>query len=281
MNKTAIEWCDMTWNPVSGCYHNCDYCYARKIATRFKAGYVVGENDKYILSDEAAKYIVTPETVDGKTLLVQHKPLFKNTGIRNWKDGHYAGYPFGFCPTLHERRLTEPSQMKKSQRIFVCSMADLFGVWVPDEWIHEVFAACEAAPQHTYMFLTKNPRRYCELANAGNLPKNKNYWWGSTVTNRESRRYPGRILDNTFLSIEPLQEYLNAGIGSFGGDKLIIIGSETGCRKDKIVPDKNWITNICEAAALTHAAVFMKESLRQLMGSDFVQEWPAELKGMV
>lgn len=35
MNKTTIEWCDFSWNPVSGCLHNCYYCYARKIAMRF------------------------------------------------------------------------------------------------------------------------------------------------------------------------------------------------------------------------------------------------------
>lgn len=35
MNKTKIEWCDITWNPVWGCKNNCSYCYARKIAKRF------------------------------------------------------------------------------------------------------------------------------------------------------------------------------------------------------------------------------------------------------
>jgi len=36
MNKSAIEWCHYTWNPITGCLHGCPYCYARKIATRFK-----------------------------------------------------------------------------------------------------------------------------------------------------------------------------------------------------------------------------------------------------
>ena len=35
MKKTKIEWCDSTWNPVTGCYHGCEYCYARRIACRF------------------------------------------------------------------------------------------------------------------------------------------------------------------------------------------------------------------------------------------------------
>jgi protein gp37 len=35
MQKTKIEWTDYTWNPVTGCLHNCPYCYAKRIAMRF------------------------------------------------------------------------------------------------------------------------------------------------------------------------------------------------------------------------------------------------------
>ena len=35
MEKTKIEWCDSSWNPVTGCLHTCPYCYARAIANRF------------------------------------------------------------------------------------------------------------------------------------------------------------------------------------------------------------------------------------------------------
>lgn len=38
LNKTKIEWCDVSWNPVSGCYHACPYCYARAMANRFRGG---------------------------------------------------------------------------------------------------------------------------------------------------------------------------------------------------------------------------------------------------
>jgi len=37
MNKTKIEWCDFTWNPIKGlCPVGCWYCYARKMYKRFK-----------------------------------------------------------------------------------------------------------------------------------------------------------------------------------------------------------------------------------------------------
>src|SRR5258708_37493344 len=28
----SIEWAQHSWNPVTGCLHNCPYCYARDIA---------------------------------------------------------------------------------------------------------------------------------------------------------------------------------------------------------------------------------------------------------
>ncbi len=37
-NKTAIEWANSSWNPVSGCTKvspGCDHCYAEKVAQRF------------------------------------------------------------------------------------------------------------------------------------------------------------------------------------------------------------------------------------------------------
>lgn len=247
MNKTKIDWCNMSWNPITGCRHGCQYCYARKIANRF--------GRKYLPYGEGINFL--------------NKPMTGEKGV--------DPYPFGFEPTLHEYRLDDPKKIKTPQTIFVCSMADLFGEWVPNEWIQKVFKACEAAPQHRYLFLTKNPKRLCALANEKNLPKNDNFWYGSSVTDRNARRYPGRILDNTFISIEPLLEPLNAGLGSFGGDKWIIVGAETGNRKGKIIPKKEWVDEIVRAAKITQAAVFMKESLRDLMGNDFIQEYPWEV----
>ena len=247
MNKTKIEWCDSTWNPVTGCRHECEYCYARRIAERFSSenenktycgGHTIGKNHDLA---EAAKVI---------------------------KTGHAAPYPFGFEPTFHRYRLDAPTRWKKPRNIFVCSMADLFGDWVPDEWISEVFAACERAPQHRYLFLTKNPKRYGDLARAGKLPQRDNMWYGSTLDSMRAKRYPGRLRDNTFTSIEPLTEYMDVGLGSFGGDKWVIIGAETGNRKGKVTPKKEWVNKICEAADITHMAVFMKDSLIPIVGEE-------------
>ena len=100
MNKTKIDWATMSWNPVTGCRHGCPYCYARRTATRFNAG----------LED--------PAPLAGGLHMLPEK--IKATP-----------YPYGFEPTLHRYRLGQPQNTKEPQTVFVCSMADLFGRWVP------------------------------------------------------------------------------------------------------------------------------------------------------
>ncbi len=253
MNKTKIEWCDMTFNPVTGCLHGCEYCYARRIAERF-GGH----------SDKNTSYACHPLR-DGHALYEMEEPAKKYDGRGKLV---VAPFPCAFEPTFHRYRLEEPQKLKNPQTIFVCSMADLFGDWVPDSWIQTVFEACDKAPQHRYLFLTKNPERYCKLVNTGKLPKRDNFWYGSTLDSMKAKRYPGRISDNTFVSIEPLREHMDVGLGSFGGDRWIIIGAETGNRKGKVVPEKEWVDTICEAAEITDAAVFMKDSLIPIVGEE-------------
>ncbi|MCI9507974.1 MAG: DUF5131 family protein [Oscillospiraceae bacterium] len=242
MNDTKIEWCDMTWNPVTGCKHGCEYCYARRVANRFGCG--AGDGGEHFLGEP----------------MMKPKKLGSGDAI--------DPYPYGFDPTFHRYRLEEPARKTKGRTIFVCSMADLFGPWVPTRWIVDVLDACMAAPQHRYMFLTKYPERYAQLDALALLPREENFWYGSTVTGMYSKRFKGSIFLNTFLSIEPLHEYLDAGLGSFGSDRLIIVGAETGNRAGKITPEKAWVDNICEAADITHAAVFMKDSLKPIVGEE-------------
>ena len=266
MNKTKIEWCDITWNPVTGCLHGCEYCYAKKQTKRFEGWtYTPGKarvnvsEDKTYIHPMKAYYGEAKETQYGKIAEIK-APFLK-------EDGSKAPYPFGFMPTFHRYKLDQPKKLKKPRTIFVGSMADLFGKWVPDEWIEEVFKACEASPQHRYLFLTKNPKRYTELANKGKLPQRSNMWYGTTVTNSSSLCF-GHFKYNTFLSVEPFLESLNVGIGSFCSAEWIIIGAETGNRKDKVIPQKEWIDSICEAAALTQISVFMKDSLIPIVGEE-------------
>lgn len=254
MNKTKIEWADSTWNPVSGCYHDCPYCYARATAKRF-----VGCDNP-------------PEGSDSLRVVELKERLIVTDGKGKTRN---AAYPFGFKPTLHEYRLNDPLTKGFGETIFVCSMADLFGEWVPDEWIEKVFEACKAATGHRYLFLTKNPSRYLELAQAGKLPKGDEFWYGSTTTgpNVEAFWADGY---NTFVSIEPLL----LPFGEAGADGIqtvtdwAIIGAETGNRKDKVVPKREWVEEIVDAFHKAGKPVFMKDSLAPIWGDKLITEFP-------
>ena len=115
-DKTAIQWTDATWNPVSGCSKvspGCKNCYAERDWGR----------------------------------------LSKNPQLKN-----YFGRPFTEV-RCHPERLDQPLRWKKSRRIFVNSMSDLFHEDVPGEFIDRVFAVMALAPRHTFQVLTKRPER--------------------------------------------------------------------------------------------------------------------------
>ena len=263
MNKSKIEWCDYTWNPVTGCLHECPYCYARKIANRFK-GYTTGG----IMNLKEHK----EET---KELHVLDKNLWKAPKVLRSTRLNKAPYPFGFDPTFHKYRLIEPFLINKPSRIFVCSMADLFGEWVPVSWIEEVFKTCEAAPQHRYLFLTKNPKRYNSIAANDNLPPQ--HWYGYTQTGQIT--IVPQLYSNyyTFVSIEPLLSMPDLQFLKYDNTKWVIIGAETGNRKNKVIPDRKWIESIMDQCKAAGVPVFLKNSLKALMGDNFIQEWPEEM----
>lgn len=280
--KTKIDWADASWNPVTGCLHGCEYCYARRIAERF------GSKQK-------------PESIERSVLNVPMRctDLYSYMRMAGISRGKTQPYPFDFSPTFHRYKLNEPQKWKKPRNIFVCSMADLFGDWVPDEWIAEVFMACEAAPQHRYLFLTKNPGRYCDLERAGIMPKGDKFWFGATFdhSNWNNEKIKGRPVTfslngnplhdagdyyyprypekNRFVSFEPLLYDIGANIGNTGG-KWHIIGAETGNRKGKVQCQREWVEHIVQYSDANGIPVFMKESLRGLMGEDFRQEFPWE-----
>lgn len=270
-DKTKIDWADATWNPVTGCLHGCEYCYARRIAERFST------EKQY----EQYKRPYAP-VLDVPMRMVRTKP---------------EPYPYGFDPTFHRYKLDEPQHWKKPRNIFVCSMADLFGDWVPDRWIDEVVYSTQQAKQHRYLFLTKNPSRYGdwldrfennEIKKLSKVYVINNLWFGASASSNEELEMANRSRA-IWLSIEPIRERIKTDEDQFMefryGDgaeqkrwKWVIIGAETGNSKRKVIPQKAWIDEIMDICRYYGTPVFMKESLRSLMGADFRQEFPWEVR---
>ena len=276
MNNTRIDWCDSTWNPVTGCKGGCDYCYARSIANRF-GGWTTGgvKTTQNFFSD--------PPVLDSPLLLER-------------KSGKVvkAPYPFAFTPTFHRYRLEEPLKKRKGQNIFVGSMADLFGRWVPTKWIVEVLDICRKAPQHNYLFLTKFPERYVELDHLALLPHEENFWYGATITNAKQMKRAADSIGQlpqevrSFFSMEPLMEDVarsEAWEMSYNGAyaNWIIIGAMTGPGSESQQPCREWVERIVddaknELSPFYPIPVFMKDNLRKVWGRDLIQEFPEKLE---
>lgn len=263
MDKTKIDWCDMSWNPITGCRHNCPYCYARQMVQRFGCG-DGSDSEVFVLDSPYKEKDINCET--GET---------GETGETVY--GKIEPYPYGFSPTLHRYRLGEPERKKRTRNIFVGSMADLFGAWVPDTWIDEVMTACEAALQHNYLFLTKNVERYIEYG----VPMAENMWYGTSVT-KEADTHLFNLLPafcNIFVSIEPILEDLQVEKCNimFRQVDWFIIGAETGRRKNKVIPERKWIEDIVNECRKNDKPVFMKSSLADIWGEPLIREFPAQL----
>lgn len=276
MNNTRIDWCDSTWNPVTGCKGGCDYCYARSIANRF-GGWTTGgvKTTQNFFSD--------PPVLDLPLLLER-------------KSGKVvkAPYPFAFTPTFHRYRLEEPLKKQKGQNIFVGSMSDLFGRWVPTKWIVEVLDICRKAPQHNYLFLTKFPERYVELDHLALLPHEENFWYGATITNAKQMKRAADSIGQlrqevrSFFSMEPLMEDVarsEAWEMSYNGAyaNWIIIGAMTGPGSESQQPCREWVERIVddaknELSPFYPIPVFMKDNLRKVWGRDLIQEFPEKLE---
>jgi protein gp37/ParB-like chromosome segregation protein Spo0J len=182
-------------------------------------------------------------------------------------------YPVGFTPLFHHERLSAPANTpvpkeaatdERQRRVFVCSMADLYGKWVPQDWIDAVHAVATSNPQWDYLMLTKFPRRYVGLA----LPQTA--WIGTSVD--EQKRV--RIAEEAFrqvkdvrvkwLSLEPLLAPLQfSDLSMFD---WIVIGSQTATdQPDGYVPEFappfEWVARIVAQAREAGCRVYLKPNL--------------------
>lgn len=248
MNKTNIEWVvnpdgtnGFTWNPITGCLQQCWYCYARGIANRFRPQLPQGDDCE--------------QPGNGLHVVQGNKP-----------------FRYGFEPTFHPSRLLEPQKARKGSTIFVGSMADIFGRWIPPEWIKQILESIHKCPQHTFLFLTKNGSRMC-TDNYDGIYKERdvmNTWYGQTFTGSDSK--PNNLITNIpngrhFLSFEPL---LGDWIPDLRGLYVnwIIIGSLN--RNGKAVhpskggTQKEWVLKIIAEAERLRIPLFIKSELISL-----------------
>jgi protein gp37 len=230
MQKSKIEWCDYSLNPVKGlCPMHCkdnfgkEYCYAARpngLYKRFKW-------------EEGLEYV--PEVMMN---------LNRFNGYRNL--------------------LTQPS------RFFVGSTMELFGDWIKPEWLADIFERIQYYPEHTFIFLTKQPQNLIKYS-----PFPSNCWIGVSVTDKltyaDALHYLGNVGATVhFLSFEPLLKWDDI-FPKADGDRMLdhqidwlILGQCTPTRQST-QPKIEWLKEIIEAADKSQIPIFLKNNLRDLL----------------
>ncbi len=256
----AIEWTDVTWNPIRvrdrktgklGHYcelvsPGCAHCYASAFQPRFGLPRFGGPVNR-----EAR---------------LQDLELFLDTQV-----------------------LKQPFHWKKPRRIFVCSMTDLFGEWVSTDDINDVFRVMWKCQQHQFQVLTKRADRlrdYCSQRwgqfDGKDFPPAPNVWHGVSVESQQQaeKRIPPLLQTPAavhFLSCEPLLgpldltriwspvdgAYFNAfhgeycGLDGWASVDWVIAGGESGPQARPC--DLAWLRSLRNQCRTAGVAFFCKQ----------------------
>lgn len=249
--NSPIEWTDATWNPVAGCSvasAGCTNCYAMRMAARLEAMGV-------------AKY-------EGLTR--------KSGGRAKWTG----------AVRCDDAALDVPHRWRKSRKVFVNSMSDLFHADVPVEFIHKVWTVMAETPRHEYQLLTKRPDRMRQVLSQDGFKVLPNVWLGTSVEDsavvdriEHLRATPAAI---RFISFEPLIGPVYEA--NLEGIAWAIVGGESGPAARPMNEDWVWaIERLCRH----HDTAFFfkqwggvnKKATGRLLGGRTYDEMPAHICG--
>lgn len=182
-------------------------------------------------------------------------------------------------------KLKEPLGVKEPSHIFLDSMSDLMGHWVPEGEILQVLEICREAHWHTFQLLTKNAPRLLEFE----FPENvwigvsapPSQMFGKPLTFKQQQRMVIRqrdILDKVnvpvrWMSIEPLSFDI-APLLKDSPLEWAVIGAATNGRRT-YQPEPEWVENVLEVLDAQNTAVFFKGNLDWPL---WREEYPTEVQ---
>jgi protein gp37 len=184
-----------------------------------------------------------------------------------------AAYPLGF-----EYHYWRPEQLKKPlmvtnpSRIFLDSMSDLMGHWVPDEQVEQVLEICRQAHWHSFQLLTKNAPRLKQFDFPSNVwvgvSAPPSIMFGKPLSLLQQSRMLDRMLDVLhqvdvpirWMSIEPLSFDI-APLLVNSDLQWAVIGAATNGPKT-YQPKPEWVENVLDVLDAQCTKIFLKGNLR-------------------
>ncbi len=160
------------------------------------------------------------------------------------------------------KKLTKPS------RIFVGSTMELWGDWIKDEWMQFIFQAVKLYPEHTFIFLTKQPQNLIKGS-----PFPDNCWVGVSATNPHQLAAADAWLSRIdskvkFVSLEPFLSMDECDLNNtrltwerWWSINWLIIGQQTPIKASGF-PTVKAITEIMTLADKHNVPIFLKNNLR-------------------
>jgi protein gp37 len=194
-------------------------------------------------------------------------------------------YPNKFEPTFHPYRLNAPkntsrpkSEDPRDGRVFVCSMADLFGKWVPDAWIKSVFRSCIESPEWEYLFLTKWPARYSKM------PLIEKAWYGASIIQQSDVKRVESDMQKIesdsvvkWISLEPMLGPIK--FHDISWCDLVVVGSQTSTTQPEgfvpaFSPQFEWVYEVVEQCKQFCVPYYLKENLLTQPGMKLTKGLP-------
>lgn len=191
-----------------------------------------------------------------------------------------SAYPAGFeAHRFHPARLQEPLKLKTPAGIFLDSMADLMGAWVPEGQITQVLDVCEHAHWHTFFLLTKHAPRLRQFHFSPNV------WVGGSSPpdhmhgHAMSRARQAAMLDGMlrtlgevdavvrWMSFEPLSWDVADLVSQYPGVLRWAVIGAASAGKMHYPPDPAHLQRLLAVLDAQGVPVFFKGNLRSLPGA--------------
>lgn len=183
-----------------------------------------------------------------------------------------------FAPSFKIGVLVAGFPMKPA-RIGVCYTGDLFGPWVDSGIIEKAKTRVWSHPEHTFLFLTKNPQRYAEFN-----PWPDNAWVGCSITGAETQERQMEMANYLlnadakirWISYEPMLGELQLR-RSLKSLQWLVIGAQSG--PGAVKPPLEWATDVIETAEMMGHPIWIKKNLlKSLPYLNLRQELPKRLE---